>query len=266
MNFTTVRLEYSGELAVLTLNQPDKRNGLSLALQREMHEAIKAVQADGRARALVLTGEGRAFCAGGALDELEGKPQDEGSIGTRTAKMMEELSNPLFLALQQIPMPTVCAMNGAAAGAGMSLALSADVVVAAESSFFLAPFLPRLGVVPDMGATWFLPHSIGRARSLGAMLLGDRIEARKAADWGLIWDCVPDAQLKTAALQIAERLARGPAHAALEARRAVDAALLQGLAAQLEYETGRQRELLDLPSFREGVRAFMEKREPVFRK
>jgi 2-(1,2-epoxy-1,2-dihydrophenyl)acetyl-CoA isomerase len=251
---------------VLTLNQPDKRNGLSLALQREMREALKAVQADGLARALLLTGVGRAFCAGGALDELEGKPDDGTSVGARTAKMMEELSNPLFLALQQLPMPTVCAMNGAAAGAGMSLALSTDLVVAAESSFFVAPFLPRLGVVPDMGATWFLPHSIGRARSLGAMLLGDRIDAKTALDWGLIWACVPDAELKTTAMEIAQRLARAPAHVALEARRAVDAALMQALPAQLKYETERQRELLDLPSFGEGVRAFMEKREPVFRK
>jgi 2-(1,2-epoxy-1,2-dihydrophenyl)acetyl-CoA isomerase len=266
MNFATIRLEYSGEVAVLVLNQPDKRNGLSLALQREMQEAIRAVQADGRARALLLTGEGRSFCAGGALDELESKSEDGSSIGTRTSRMMEELSNPLFLALQQLPMPTVCAMNGSAAGAGISLALSTDIVVAAESSFFVAPFLPRLGLVPDMGATWFLPHSIGRARSLGAMLLGDRIDARKAVDWGLIWACVPDAELRTAAMGIAERLARAPAHAALEARRAVDAALMQGLPAQLKYETDRQRELLDLPSFSEGVRAFMEKREPQFRK
>jgi 2-(1,2-epoxy-1,2-dihydrophenyl)acetyl-CoA isomerase len=265
MNFATIRLEFSGEVAVLVLNQPEKRNGLSVALQREMRQALEAVQAS-PARALLLTGEGRSFCAGGALDELESKSGDGASTGARTAKMMEELSNPLFLALQQLPMPTVCAMNGSAAGAGISLALSTDVVVAAESSFFVAPFLPRLGLVPDMGATWLLPHSIGRARSLGAMLLGDRIDAKKAVDWGLIWACVPDAQLRAAAMQIAERLARGPAHAALEARRAVDAALLQGLPAQLQYETERQRELLDLPSFGEGVRAFMEKREPVFRK
>ncbi len=266
MTFESIKLEISEDLAILTLNLPSSRNALTEALQKEMLAALEQLGTRDNVRALILTGAGRSFCSGGDLGELDNRGGSEVSVGESVAKMMEEISNPLILALQNLPMPIVSAVNGAAAGAGISLALAADIVVAARSAFFLTPFLPLLGIVPDLGATWFLPQRLGRARAMGLMLLGDRLPAEKAAEWGLIWCCVDDGTLMEEARKIAGRLAIAPAHSALEARRALDAAGNQGLAAQLDYEKERQRYLLDLPSFKEGVQAFLEKREPVFRK
>jgi 2-(1,2-epoxy-1,2-dihydrophenyl)acetyl-CoA isomerase len=266
MHFETIRLDIEDDIAVLTLNQPASRNGLTELLQREMLGALEQLSVRDDVAVLILTGAGPSFCSGADLGLLTVAGEGDVSIGTTVAAMMESCANPLILALQNMPIPLVAAVNGAAAGAGISLALAADIVVAGRSAFFLTPFLPKLGIVPDMGATWFLPHRIGRARTMGMMLLGDRLPAEKAVDWGLIWACVDDAVLLDEAKKIAIRLAKAPSHSAPEARRALDAAARQDLAAQLDYEKERQRELLDRPSFREGVQAFFEKREPVFRR
>jgi len=264
MQFETILLEQADEIAVLTFNQPASRNGLTAKLQSEVLVALDRVARQGDARALILTGAGQAFCSGADLGRL-----DEGagaSLGDTVAKLMEDSSNPLIMALHNLPVPVVAAVNGAAAGAGVGIALAADIVICARSAFFLTPFLPRLGLVPDMGTTYFLPQRVGRARAMGLMLLGDRLPADKAAQWGLVWSCVEDDALMHEARQTAARLAKAPSHAVTEARRALDNAASQDLAAQLDYEKERQRELLDLPSFREGVQAFFEKREPVFRR
>jgi 2-(1,2-epoxy-1,2-dihydrophenyl)acetyl-CoA isomerase len=266
MAFDTITLELAGGIAVLTLNQPASRNGLTETLQNEMIAALGQLAADDTARALIVTGAGQSFCSGADLGRLGNAPAGGGSLGDTVARLMEESANPLIMALQGLPMPVVAAVNGAAAGAGISIALAADIVVAARSSFFLAPFLPKLGIVPDMGATWFLPQRIGRARAMGMMLLGQRLPAETAHEWGLIWACVDDAMLMEEARSIAGRLAKLPCHAAPEARQALDAAARHGLPEQLDYEKERQRDLLNLPSFREGVQAFFEKREPVFRR
>lgn len=264
--FETIKLEISEDLAILTLNRPSSLNGLSVVLQKEMLAALELLGTQDDVRALILTGAGRSFCSGGDLAELDNRRNSGVSVGEGAATMMAEISNPLILALQNLSMPIVSAVNGSAAGAGIGLALAADIVVAARSAFFLMPFLPRLGIVPDMGATWFLPQRVGRARAMGLMLLGNRLPAEKAAEWGLIWSCVDDGSLMEEARKIAGQLAKAPAHIALEARHALDAASNRGLAAQLDYETERQRYLLDSPSFREGAQAFFEKREPIFRK
>ncbi len=265
MNFCHITLDITDHIAVLTLNQPERRNGLTAAMQGELLAALVHLQQHPDAHALILTGAGKSFSAGADLGQLL-VGDSELSVGQATAKLMEEVSNPLILALQALPMPVVCAVNGSAAGAGISLALAADIVIAARSAFFLAPFLPRLGLVPDLGATWFLPQQIGRARALGMMLLGQRLPAEKAQEWGLIWSCVDDVQLMTEARRCAAQLAKAPAHSALEARCALDTARSNSLAAQLDFEKDRQRELLDLPSFSEGVAAFFEKREPAFKR
>ena len=265
MVFKFIKLEIADDIALLTVNQPGTRNGLTAAMQEEMLTALAQLREGDDARALILTGAGKSFCAGADLDQLEAGGSGL-SVGQSTAKIMEEVSNPLILALQNLAIPVVSAVNGAAAGAGVSLALAADIVIASRSAFFLTPFLPRLGIVPDMGATWLLPRHLGRARTLGLMLLGDRLSAEQAQEWGLIWSCVDDVALIDEARKIAARLAKAPAHIALEARRALDAADSQGLAAQLDYEKNRQQELLDLPSFGEGVKAFFEKREPIFQR
>jgi 2-(1,2-epoxy-1,2-dihydrophenyl)acetyl-CoA isomerase len=266
MAFETIALDYADDIAVLTLNQPASRNGLTDRMQDELLAALDQLASGAAARALIVTGAGKSFCSGADLGRLGEDTPGGASLGNTVATAMEESANPLILALQRMPMPVVSAVNGAAAGAGISIALAADIVVAARSAFFLTPFLPRLGIVPDMGATWFLPQRIGRARAMGMMLLGDRLPAETAREWGLIWSCVDDAALTDEARAIAGRLARMPSHAAPEARQALDAAARHDLPEQLDYEKERQRELLDLPSFREGVQAFFEKREPVFRR
>ena len=264
MSFATINVDVSGHVATLTLNHPGSRNSLSEATLRELIEALDRLRAHDEVRALILTGAGQAFCSGADLGKMDAVDVDGMSLGKRAAATMDAVANPLILALQQFPLPVVAAVNGVAAGGGLALALAADIVIAARSAYFLTPFLPRLGIVPDMGATWFLPRLVGRARSLGLLLLGDRLPAEKAQEWGLIWACVDDAELMDEARNIAGRLAQAPPHSALEARRALDAADGQGLGAQLGYERDRQRELLDAPAFREGVKAFFEKRAPVF--
>ncbi|MBK4738720.1 enoyl-CoA hydratase-related protein [Noviherbaspirillum pedocola] len=263
MTYATIELAICDHVAILTLNQPASRNGLTETLQQEVLAGLKRVEQERKARALIITGAGKSFCSGADLGRI-GDTSGSDSLGNRVSQSMEELSNPIILAIRNLSVPVVAAVNGAAAGAGISIALAADVVVAARSAFFLTPFLPRLGIVPDMGATWFLPHHLGRARALGLMLLGDRLPAQTAQEWGLIWSCVEDEALMKEARGIAARLSQLPAHAALEARAALHAALGQDLPQQLDYERQRQKELIDLPSFQEGVRAFFEKREPVF--
>ncbi|TKC90060.1 enoyl-CoA hydratase [Trinickia terrae] len=264
MRYEAILLEQDDTTAILTLNQPASRNGLTAHLQDEVLDALDHLSQQGDARALIVTGAGNSFCSGADLAHLD--TGSGGSLGQSVAQIMEDLSNPLILALQNMPIPVVAAVNGAAAGAGVGIALAADIVIAGRSAFFLSNFLPRLGIVPDMGTTWFLPQRVGRARAMGLMLLGDRLPAEKAAEWGLIWSCVDDRMLMNEARGMAARLASAPSHAVSEARRALDKAGSQDLAAQLEYEKERQGELLDLPSFREGVQAFLEKREPVFQR
>jgi 2-(1,2-epoxy-1,2-dihydrophenyl)acetyl-CoA isomerase len=262
-----IRLQVAEGIATVTLDDPASRNGLSLAMQLQLLDTLTQLAGRSDIGALLLTGTGPAFCAGANLagmDQNQGQGRDGMTIGQRGADMMEQVANPLIQALQAFPRPVVCAVNGAAAGAGMSIALAADIVLAARSAFFLAPFLPRLGILPDLGASWFLPRLAGRARTLGMMLLGERLPAEQACAWGLIWACVDDALLPQEAFRVAQRLARAPAHSALEARRALAAADGNDLAAQLAYEAQRQRELLDRPEFTEGVRAFFDKREPHF--
>jgi 2-(1,2-epoxy-1,2-dihydrophenyl)acetyl-CoA isomerase len=252
-------------VATLTLNRPQTLNGLDVAMQRALLDALRQLQGRTELRALVITGAGKAFSAGGDLRQLIEPRSDGKSMQDGIADMVVELSNPLVQALQQLPMATVCAVNGVAAGAGASLALAADVTVAARSAFFLLPFIPRLGILPDLGMTWFAARGVSRARASAMVMLGERIPADTAAQWGLIWSCVDDAKLRDQTQELARRLAALPPHGALQARQALQAAYCNSLNAQLELEAERQRELLALPSFVEGVQAFLEKREPRFR-
>jgi 2-(1,2-epoxy-1,2-dihydrophenyl)acetyl-CoA isomerase len=251
-------------VAVLTMHHPAKPNPLTQDLQRELLAHLRAVHCDVAVRALVLTATGKGFCVGADLDEMQQAAAGGQSAGEWTSKFMQELTNPIVLALREMPVPVVCAVNGAAAGAGVGLAMAGDITLMARSAYFYLPFIPRLGIVPDMGSTWFLPRRLGRARALGLGLLGERLSAEKAVQWGMAWAFAEDAQLAPEALRIAARLAALPAGAALELRRALDASERNELPAQLEYERARQRELIDREEFAEGVRAFMEKRDPVF--
>jgi 2-(1,2-epoxy-1,2-dihydrophenyl)acetyl-CoA isomerase len=255
--------EQADGIATLTLNLPAKLNPIAHGLQVELRDALERIRDDRSVRAVILTGAGKAFCVGADLSAMAPGEKDK-SLGTQTAEWMQELSNPLIETLRSLPVPVVAAVNGAAAGAGVGLALAADVTIAARSAYFYLPFLPKLGIVPDLGCTWAIPRRAGRARAMAMALLDERVGAGRAVQWGLIWACVDDEQLLEEAKSIAQRLARLPAHAVLEAREAFEAAEHHTLKEQLHYESERQRELIDRPSFREGVSAFLQKRPPVF--
>lgn len=250
-------------VATLTLNLPAKLNPIAIDLQHELRAALARVREDRDVRAVVLTGAGKAFCVGADLSAMR-PPEGNETLGDQTAKWMQSVSNPLIEELRALPVPVVCAVNGAAAGAGVGLALAGDVTIAAKSAYFYLSFLPKLGIVPDLGCTWIIPRLVGPARAMGMSLLDERLGAERAAQWGLIWACVEDDLLLPEAQQIAKRLARLPAHAVIEARRAFEASARHNLPEQLHYESERQRELLNRPAFAEGVAAFLQKRAPEF--
>lgn len=254
-------------IATLTLNESDRLNPLTPALQQGVLDALRRVREDRSIRALILTAAGRAFCVGADLNDFSERAKDasRGSLGTQVGQMLDQTGNPLVAELQSLPVPVVCAVNGVAAGGGVGLALAADLVVAARSAYFYLPFVPSLGAVPDMGASWALPRAVGRARALGLALLGDKLDAARAADWGLVWACVDDAALAQEARALATRLAAMPAHAIAETRALFAASERNNLAQQLALERERQAELIDGESFAEGMRAFIERRAPVFR-
>jgi 2-(1,2-epoxy-1,2-dihydrophenyl)acetyl-CoA isomerase len=177
---------------------------------------------------------------------------------------MAEYFNPVIQTMHELPIPVIAAVNGVCAGAGVSIALAADIVLAAQSSAFVLSFAPKLGLVPDLGATWRLTRLIGWARAQAVTMLGDRISADDAASWGMIWRCIPDQRLLDDSMEVARRLAAGPAGICREVRFAYHAAQGNDLVTQMDYERLRQRVLLDTAAFAEGMRAFQEKRAPNF--
>jgi len=261
---TPLLYERDDDVAILSFNIPSRLNPLTVPLQQALRDRLAHLRDDKKVRAVVLTGVGRSFCVGADLSSM-GAGDTGSSLGDRTADAMEALSNRLIEDLRSMPFPVVSAVNGAAAGAGVGVALAADVVLAARSAYFYLPFMPRLGILPDLGTTWFLERLVGRARAVGMSMMGERLSAEQAAQWGLVWACVDDAEMRTQAVSVAKRLGRLPAHAAKEIRAAFESASRKPLVGQLRYEAQRQRELLDRPQFAEGVKAFIEKREPVFR-
>jgi 2-(1,2-epoxy-1,2-dihydrophenyl)acetyl-CoA isomerase len=260
---SNVLYELNDGIATITLNLPAKLNPIALELQQELREAFARVRSDHSVRAVLLTGAGKAFCAGADLSAMR-EPPEGTTLGDQTAEWMQSMSNPLIEELRALPVPVVCAVNGPAAGAGVGLALACDIVLAARSAYFYLSFLPKLGIVPDLGCTWFIPRRVGPARAMGMALLDEKLGAETAAQWGLIWACIDDDRLLLEAQNIAQRLARLPAHAVLEARKAFEASERHTLPDQLHYESERQRELIDAPTFAEGVMAFLQKRAPVF--
>jgi 2-(1,2-epoxy-1,2-dihydrophenyl)acetyl-CoA isomerase len=263
-----LRTRREGAVEWLIIDNPSRMNALSDGVVEGLRDALARVRSDPGIRALVITGVGRAFCVGADLADMQSQLQRDGagaqSLGNQVADRMLAEGNPLVLELQALPVPVVCALNGVAAGAGVGIALAADLCVAARSAFFYLPFMPKLGAVPDLGVSWWIERLAGRARAMGLALLGDRLPAERAAQWGLIWDCVEDDALIATASEVAQCLARLPGHAAPELRGAFEQAASNTLAQQLDYEAARQRVLLDGAAFAEGVSAFLGKREPMF--
>jgi 2-(1,2-epoxy-1,2-dihydrophenyl)acetyl-CoA isomerase len=268
MSEPSVLFELTDSVAVATLNEADRMNPLSESMQAGLLDALARVRDDTAVRAFVLTGRGRGFCSGADLKDFSGRaaalPAGD-SLGGYVGRMMEGAGNRIIQELRTLPVPVVCAVNGAAAGGGFGLALAGDLVIAARSAYFYSPFVSALGIVPDMAQVWSATRAIGRARTLGLVLTGRRLTAHQAAEWGLIWDCVDDEQLPADAMSLARQLAELPAHAIGEARALLDAAERNTLAGQLDLERRRQAELIDGESFAEGMRAFAERRKPKFR-
>jgi 2-(1,2-epoxy-1,2-dihydrophenyl)acetyl-CoA isomerase len=245
-------------VARITLNRPEKLNCFSVAMHGELREALARTRSEG-ARALLLTGAGRAFCAGQDLSERVFAP---GAPPPDLGASIETHYRPLILAIRALPMPVVCAVNGVAAGAGASLALACDIVLAARSASFLQTFC-KLGLVPDGGGTYFLPRLVGTARAMGLALLGERLGAEQAQDWGLIWKCLDDDKLLAEAAALAADFAQGPTRGFAALKEAMHGAG-DTLERQIEIERDLQRELGRGEDYREGVAAFMEKRPPRF--
>ena len=259
MSYQTILYAVSGAVARLTLNRPERLNSFNGEMHAEVRDAIARVSRDG-ARVLVLSGAGRGFCAGQDLGERQVLP---GGARPDLGESIERNYKPLVLALRSLPVPSIAAVNGVAAGAGASIALACDLVIAARSASFIQAF-SKLGLVPDSGATWFLPRLVGSARALGLAMLGERLSAADAAAWGLIWRCVEDAEFPALVERLAAELAAAPTRALVRTREAMQGASTRTLAEQLDVERDLQRELGSTSDYAEGVAAFVEKRAPRF--
>lgn len=261
MAYELIRLEQEAGIATLTLNRPEALNALDIAMLAEIRQALAAVAADKGVRVLVLRGAGRAFCAG--ADVAKGTGANQAGAPFDAGLILELQVNDLMLELAALPVPVIAAVAGAAAGAGCSLALAADLVVASGSAYFLLAFA-RVGLVPDAGATWMLPRLVGKSRATEMMLLGERIAAPQAVEWGLIHKAVEPDQLDAAVDALAQRLAKGPTVAFGLIRRGLLAGLQSGFAESLQYEREAQRTAGTTADFAEGTAAFKEKRTPDF--
>jgi 2-(1,2-epoxy-1,2-dihydrophenyl)acetyl-CoA isomerase len=251
MAYAHIRYDLAAGVATIALADPATLNALSLAMVEEIIAAL--TRASGEARAIILTGEGRGFCSGANLI---------GGAGFGAGDALKTHYNPMFNAIRDLPVPIVTAINGPAAGIGCTLALAGDLIVAAESAIFVQAFA-RIGLIPDGGSTFLLPRMIGKARAMEMMLLGEKISAAKAEQWGLINRVAPDGGLSALAQEMASKLAAGPASLAL-IRKAAWEGLDNEWAAQLDLEHQFQMRAGATRDFREGVAAFMEKRPPKF--
>ena len=259
MSYQTILFDLNAGIARLTLNRPERLNSFNPAMHAEVRAALAAVKTGG-ARVLVITGAGRGFCAGQDLNDRAVAP---GGGAPDLGESIEKNYKPLVLALRELPLPVIAAVNGVAAGAGANIALACDLVVAARSASFVQAFA-KLGLVPDSGGTWFLPRLLGPARALGLALLGEKLPAEQAAAWGLIWRCVEDAELPAVVESLALQFAAAPTRGLARTKQAIYDGLNRTLREQLDVERDYQGELGRSTDYAEGVAAFSEKRAPRF--
>jgi 2-(1,2-epoxy-1,2-dihydrophenyl)acetyl-CoA isomerase len=255
----TVDLTTDGSAARILLNRPEALNAWNERFGRDLLDAVTTVAEDDRLRALLITGAGRGFSSGADLKEQRSSGDGVPDLSDR----LKEVYHPIITALREMPKPVVAAVNGPAVGIGCSLALAADLIVAAESAYFLLAFV-NIGLVPDGGSTAFLPARVGYARAAEMAMLGERVPAEQALDWGLINRVVPDDDLEGAAEALLQLLATGPTTSYAGSRRLLNRRMYAGLAEQLEAEAEQQREQGATQDFIEGVLAFVEKRPPNF--
>jgi 2-(1,2-epoxy-1,2-dihydrophenyl)acetyl-CoA isomerase len=263
MAYEHILFAEADSVATLTINRPERMNALHVGVIAEMIDAVDRVRDEGTARALLLTGTGRAFCSGADLAGGGAGGGGGGSGPVDAGKVLETHFNPLLERLFALPVPFVTAVNGAAAGAGCSYALAGDIVVAGRSAYFLQAFV-NIGLVPDVGSTWLLPRLAGKARAQAMMMLGERVPAETALDWGMIYKVVDDAELMAEAQAIAARLARGPTKALSLIRHGIREAMDRPLTEALMMERRNQLQAGRGADFAEGVAAFLQKRPAVF--
>ncbi len=258
MEFENIKLEIVDQIATITLNRPDRLNACSIDMADEIFMALDFLE---DARALIITGEGRAFCAGA---DLQAKSDSPVTGGNGYFAALNKNYNPLMLKLSKMDMPVITSVNGPAAGVGCSLALASDFAIAGKSAYFLQAFV-NIGLVPDGGASWMLTRLIGKARATEMMMLGEKIPGEKAAEWGLVYKCVEDDALLSEAKALARRLADGPTVALGIMRQNIAAALDSDYASALMREAEGQRLAGSSEDAREGAIAFLQKRKAEFK-
>lgn len=261
MDYQNIIAEEKNDVGYLTFNRPKALNSFNVDMHREVAEVLNLWTKNPDVRCVVISGEGRGFCAG---QDLGDRVVDPNADAPDLGYSIETYYNPLIKTIVNMPKPVICAVNGVAAGAGANIALACDLVIAAKSANFVQAFC-RLGLVPDSAGTWFLPRAVGHARAMGLTLLGDKLSAETAKEWGMIWDVVEDAELKTKVTELAERLAKQPTFGLSLIKKAIHQSSNNTFDEQVLLERDLQRIAGRSEDYREGVQAFMNKREPNFK-
>ncbi|HCJ6509748.1 2-(1,2-epoxy-1,2-dihydrophenyl)acetyl-CoA isomerase [Acinetobacter pittii] len=261
MDYQNIIAEEKNGVGYLTFNRPKALNSFNVDMHREVAEVLNQWTKNPEVRCVVISGEGRGFCAG---QDLGDRVVDPNAEAPDLGYSIETYYNPLIKTIVNMPKPVICAVNGVAAGAGANIALACDLVIAAKSANFVQAFC-RLGLVPDSAGTWFLPRAVGHARAMGLTLLGDKLPAETAKEWGMIWDVVEDAELKTKVTELAERLAKQPTFGLSLIKKAIHQSSNNTFDEQMLLERDLQRIAGRSEDYREGVQAFMNKREPNFK-
>ena len=261
MDYQNIIAEEKNGVGYLTFNRPKALNSFNVDMHREVAEVLSQWTKNPDVRCVVISGEGRGFCAG---QDLGDRVVDPNAEAPDLGYSIETYYNPLIKTIVNMPKPVICAVNGVAAGAGANIALACDLVIAAKSANFVQAFC-RLGLVPDSAGTWFLPRAVGHARAMGLTLLGDKLPAETAKEWGMIWDVVEDAELKTKVTELAERLAKQPTFGLSFIKKAIHQSSNNTFDEQMLLERDLQRIAGRSEDYREGVQAFMNKREPNFK-
>jgi len=259
MEYHHIKVEVRDGVQVITLNRPDVLNSFHLPMARELQDALGVAAADDAIRTVLLTGEGGGFCAGQDLAAVSvDEPKDD------LGETVRAQYNPIIRAIRRLEKPVLCAVNGVAAGAGANIAFACDIVFASTEASFIQSFC-RIGLIPDSGGTFFLPRLVGLARASGQALLGGKLSAAQAKDWGLIWETCEPAALVPRAIEVATSLATQPTRGFGLTKQAFNESLMNDLDTQLDLEADLQAEAGRTADFAEGVTAFRAKRSPVFR-
>lgn len=261
MSFENIEFEVNKGVAVLKLNRPDSLNSFTSAMHAEVRDVLTQAAEDKAVRAVLITGNGRGFCAG---QDLNDRAVSSGDEAPDLGESVEKNYNPLIRLLTKMEKPVICAVNGVAAGAGANIAFACDIVIAAKSASFIESF-SKLGLIPDSGGTWILPRLVGMARAKGLAMLGPKVTAEQALAWGMIWQVVEDDQLMETALGLAEQMATQPTRGFAFTKQAFALSTINSLDDQLEAEKEFMRAAGKTHDYREGVAAFLEKRTPEYK-